>query len=87
MFASVGNYADVSLISRADPPAKPAKPNKGKFFLMACAFSIGVGLIWPFAYELFVNRRLRCRDDMERGFGIPVLAQLGPEPTLQALTA
>ena len=84
MFATAGNYADVSLISRADPPAKPAKPNKAKFFLMACAFSLGVGLLWPFGYELFVNRRLRCRDDMERGFGIPVLAQLGPEPTLQA---
>jgi len=28
MFATAGNYADVSMISRADPPAKPAKPNK-----------------------------------------------------------
>ncbi|HWM65618.1 MAG TPA: GumC family protein [Steroidobacteraceae bacterium] len=84
MFATAGNYADVSMISRADPPAKPAKPNKNKFFMMACLFSLGVGLIWPFGYELFVNRRLRCRDDMERGFGIPVLAQLGPIEALQA---
>jgi polysaccharide biosynthesis transport protein len=84
MFATAGNYADVSLISRADPPAKPAKPNKNKIFLMACVFSLGVGVIWPFGYELFVNRRLRCRDDMERGFGIPVLAQLGPVAALQA---
>jgi uncharacterized protein involved in exopolysaccharide biosynthesis len=84
MFATAGNYADVSLISRAEPPAKPAKPNKMKFFMMACVFSLGVGVVWPFGYELFVNRRLRCRDDMERGFGIPVLAQLGPVEALQA---
>jgi uncharacterized protein involved in exopolysaccharide biosynthesis len=84
MFATAGNYADVSMISRADPPAKPAKPNKSKLFMMACAFSFGMALIWPFGYELFVNRRLRCRDDMERGFGIPVLAQLGPVEALQA---
>jgi len=84
MFASAGNYADVSLISRADPPPKPSKPNKAKLFLMACAMSLGVGLVWPFAYELFVNRRLRCRDDMERGFGIPVIAELGAVKALQA---
>jgi polysaccharide biosynthesis transport protein len=27
------------------------------------------------AYEILVNRRLRCRDDVERDFGIPVLAE------------
>lgn len=84
MFASAGNYTDVSLISRADPPAKPAKPNKKKWFLICCAGSIGFGLVWPFAYELLFNRRLRCRDDLERGFGIPVLAQFGPEPALRS---
>ncbi|MBS0419111.1 MAG: hypothetical protein JSR66_15485 [Proteobacteria bacterium] len=84
MFASAGNYADVSLISRADPPPKPTKPNKAKLFLMAIAMSLGVGLAWPFAYELFVNRRVRCRDDMERGFGIPVIAELGTVKALQA---
>jgi len=84
VFASAGNYADVSLISRADPPPKPTKPNKAKLFMMAIAMSFGISLVWPFAYELFVNRRLRCRDDMERGFGIPVIADLGPCEALQA---
>jgi len=81
MFASMGNYADVSLVSRADIPVKSEKPNKPKYFLMACFASLAFSLIWPFAYELLVNRRLRCRDDMERHFGIPVLAQLGPMPS------
>lgn len=80
MFASSGNYTDVSLISRADPPPKPEKPKKGKLFAMACALSLALSLAGPFGFELFLNRRLRCRDDLEKHFGIPVLAQLGPLP-------
>ena len=80
MFASAGNYSDVSLVARADPPVKSEKPNKIKYFLMSCALSLGLGLGWPLGYELLMNRRLRCRDDLERHFGIPVLAQLGPNP-------
>jgi polysaccharide biosynthesis transport protein len=78
VFASAGNYHDVSLVSRADPPVKSDKPNKPKLFLMALVFSLGLGAGWPFAYELLANRRLRCQDDLERHFGIPVLAQFGP---------
>jgi protein tyrosine kinase modulator len=78
VFASAGNYHDVSLVSRAEPPVKSDKPNKLKLFLMAFVMSTGVGVGWPFAYELLANRRLRCQDDFERNFGIPVLAQFGP---------
>jgi uncharacterized protein involved in exopolysaccharide biosynthesis len=77
-FAAATDNADVSLISRADPPAKADKPNKMKLFAMACLAGLGLGLGWPFGYELVIDRRLRCRDDLERGFRIPVLAQLGP---------
>jgi succinoglycan biosynthesis transport protein ExoP len=80
VFASAGNYNDVTLVSRADPPVKAEKPNKIKLFLVGCMASLGLGLAGPFAYELFLNRRLRCRDDLERHFGIPVLAQLDPVP-------
>jgi uncharacterized protein involved in exopolysaccharide biosynthesis len=80
VFASAGNYTDVTLVSRADPPVKAEKPNKVKLFLVGCMASLGLGMAGPFAYELFLNRRLRCRDDLERHFGIPVLAQLDPIP-------
>jgi succinoglycan biosynthesis transport protein ExoP len=80
VFASAGNYNDVTLVSRADPPVKAEKPNKIKLFLVGCMASLGLGLAGPFAYELFLNRRLRCRDDLERHFGIAVLAQLDPVP-------
>ncbi len=82
MFASAGNYSDVSLISRAEPPAKPEKPNKIKWFLVSVVGSLGLAVAGPFCYELLLNRRLRCRDDLERHFGIPVLAQLGPLPSM-----
>jgi uncharacterized protein involved in exopolysaccharide biosynthesis len=77
-FASTGASNDVTLVSRAVPPVKALKPNKPKFFMMALVFSIGLAFGIPFVFELFLNRRLRCRDDLERNFGIPVLAQFGP---------
>jgi polysaccharide biosynthesis transport protein len=78
VFASAGNLNNVSLVARADPPVKSNKPNKPKLFLVALLMSLVLGAGWPVAYELLGNRRLRCEDDLERSFGIPVLAQFGP---------
>jgi uncharacterized protein involved in exopolysaccharide biosynthesis len=77
VFASAGNNSTVSLVSRADPPARAQKPNKLKLFLVGIVASLGLAVAGPFGYELFINRRVRCRDDLERSFGIPVLAELG----------
>jgi hypothetical protein len=41
---------------------------------MVLGGGLGAGL--PVAFELFINRRIRCRDDLERGFGVPVLIEL-----------
>jgi succinoglycan biosynthesis transport protein ExoP len=73
-FASVGNYKDVAVLSRAEPPVKPTKPKKLKLFLMAVAASFALALGGPFAYELLFSRRIRCRDDLERHFRIVMLA-------------
>jgi len=77
LIVPVPDNTDVSLISRADPPAKAEKPNKIKLLAVACAGALGFALGWPFAWELLLDRRLRCRDDLERNFGMPVLAQFG----------
>ena len=82
MFQAVANHANVSVVTRAVPPLRPSKPNKMKLMMMALAASIGLGVGAPLGYGLFVARRLRCRDDMERNFGITVLAQLGTVPAL-----
>jgi uncharacterized protein involved in exopolysaccharide biosynthesis len=76
MFASGGHYTNVSIISRATPPVKPSKPKILTGLILGCmaAFVLGLGL--PLGYELF-NRRVRCRDDVERHHGIPVLVEFG----------
>lgn len=74
--ASADNYTNVSSVSKATPPVKPTKPKKIKLLLMAIIGALGLGIGIPFLRELFLDRRLRCSDDIERGFGIPVLAQL-----------
>lgn len=83
-FASQGNYQDVTIVSRAEPPIKSSKPNKLKLFAMAIAASLAVSLGGPFAYELLLRRRIRCRDDLERNFRVVMLAEFGrmnPAPT------
>jgi len=74
-FASVGNYKDITVVSKAVPPVKPTKPKKMKLFLMALAASFAFALGGPFAYEFLFNRRIRCRDDLERHFRIVMLAE------------
>ncbi|MEJ0005610.1 MAG: Wzz/FepE/Etk N-terminal domain-containing protein [Steroidobacteraceae bacterium] len=82
MFQAVANHTNVSVVSLAVPPLRPSKPNKLKLMLMALAGAIGLGVAVPLGYGLFVARRLRCRDDMERDFGLAVLAQLEAVPSL-----
>lgn len=77
-FESNTDLGKVTLVESAVPPAKAEKPNKPKLFMMAFMAALALGLGWPFAYELLYDRRLRCRDDLEKGFGIPVLAQFEP---------
>jgi hypothetical protein len=50
--------------------------------LLGSVGAIILGLLGPVAYELF-NRRVRCRDDLERDHGIPVLLDFGPLPRLR----
>jgi polysaccharide biosynthesis transport protein len=38
-----------------------------------------LGISLPLVYG-FVIRRIRCRDDIERDFGIPVIAEFGAIP-------
>jgi protein tyrosine kinase modulator len=76
-FASKDKASDVSMVSSAVPPVKAEKPNKVKYFMIACILSFGLSFGIPFIYELLADRRLRCRDDFERNFGIAVLAQFG----------
>lgn len=76
MFASTGGYTNISMVGRAKPPPEASKPKVALAMLLACVLGGALGLTIPLCYEL-LNRRVRCRDDMERDHGIPVLIELG----------
>jgi polysaccharide biosynthesis transport protein len=75
MFASGAHDTNVHLISPAVPAMKAIKPNKLKLVFFGMIAGLLVGLGAPFIYELIFDRRVRCRDDFERGFGVPVLSE------------
>jgi uncharacterized protein involved in exopolysaccharide biosynthesis len=79
MFASMGNYTNVSFVSLATPPVKASKPRVLVYLLLAAMAGGFLGLLIPLAHEL-ANRRVRCRDDLERDGGVPVLAEFGAMP-------
>jgi len=75
-FALPVHYNNVSFISRATPPVKAVKPKILTGVILGCmaAFVLALGI--PLGLELF-HRRVRCRDDIERHHGIPVLVEFG----------
>jgi succinoglycan biosynthesis transport protein ExoP len=73
MFASGEHHLTVA--NRAVPPLKAAKPDKPKMAIMGALVGLFLGLALPFVYEILINRRVRCRDDFERVFGLPVLSE------------
>lgn len=86
MFQAVANHTNVSVVSRAVAPLRASKPNKLKLMIGALALALGLGVGVPFGYAMALDRRLRCRDDVERDFGIAVLAQLEAVPRLAHAT-
>lgn len=78
MFASNGHEPNINSVSRAVPPQIPSKPNALKLLMMGLLAGIAAGLLGPLVYELLIDRRIRCRDDFERGFSIPVLMEFEP---------
>ncbi len=68
-------FASSSIVSRASVPLLPSKPNKLLLLAIGIMFAGFVAVAGPLCYELLFNRRLHCRDDIERDLGLPVLAE------------
>lgn len=80
MFASQDRSSNVTIASRARPAVKADKPKPLKNMFLGTVLGMLLGVAIPFGLEL-LNRRVRCRDDLERDFGIPVLMEF---PALSA---
>jgi len=79
MFATGHRATNVSVVSQATPPVSAAKPKMVSGLILGAIAALVLGLGIPLASELF-NRRVRCRDDLERQHGVPVLVEFGRLP-------
>jgi polysaccharide biosynthesis transport protein len=70
-------FASTSVVSKAIPPLEASKPNKLLLLAAGIFFSGLLAMGVPLVYELFFDRRLHCRADIERELGLPVLTELG----------
>lgn len=75
IYSAEGRYSNIDRISPATPPHRPSSPNLIKFLLLSILLGIVAGIGIPTILEL-LRRRVRCRDDLERDHGIPVLVEL-----------
>jgi polysaccharide biosynthesis transport protein len=79
-------FASSAFVSRAAVPLEPSKPNKMLLLAVGAVLAVFLGLAGPLFYELMFNRRLHCRDDLERDLGLPVLAELDRIPAEASFT-
>jgi len=84
VFVSTGHYTNTSFVSRAEPPLRAAKPKTALDMLAGLLAGLMLGLVVPLCRDL-LNRRVRCRDDLERDHNIPVLVEFGTLSTRQAI--
>lgn len=76
VLSSNSRYSNVSIISPATPPLKHSSPQVRVNAILGLFFGGFIGVATAILAELR-RRRVRCRDDIERDLGIPVLAELG----------
>lgn len=66
---------NVTIVQRAAPALRPLQRKARKLTMLALIASAGAATGLVFLYEL-LNRRVRCRDDIEKDLRLPVLVEL-----------
>ncbi|WP_293002965.1 hypothetical protein [Nevskia sp.] len=77
--ATNSSYNNIKLVSRATPPTKASSRRTRTTVMMAVVLGMGAGGMLPLMYGLLF-RRVRCRDDIERDYGIPVIVEFNAIP-------
>lgn len=80
MFSSVDKFTNLRVISAASPPVYSSKTKKREWLVKGSLAALLLGFALSFGYELLLNRRLRCADDLERTLGLRMLGQIDPMP-------
>jgi succinoglycan biosynthesis transport protein ExoP len=77
IFAAAGGpYTNVEVVSRATPPMTARAPRVLPLLLLGFIAAVILAFGIPLTNEFF-KRRVRCRDDLERHYGVPVLVEFG----------
>lgn len=74
LMASNIDSPSLEVLRWAAPPERHSKPRLSTNLIMSVAVGLVVGLCLAFLVEL-ANRRVRCLEDMQREFSIPVLGK------------
>ena len=72
--SSASSYNNLKIVSRATPPTRASSRRTRTTLFITVVLGGGAGLVLPLLWG-FVFRRIRCRDDVERDFGIPVIVE------------
>ena len=76
----------VRIISRAEPPEQPSRPNKGQNYIISVVAGLAVGLGVAFLIE-YLDTSVKTMADAETLLGLPVLTVIpnkgGPMPLIQ----
>lgn len=72
---AAGPFRDADLEARATVPREPIRPRVLRSLVIAGIAGLLLGILGALIAE-FLHRRVRCREDLERGLGVPVLAEL-----------
>ena len=70
------NATNLSVLRKPEAPLRHSKPQITKSLIMSVLVGLALGLGLSFVMEVTV-RRLRCREDMERGLGLRIFGQIG----------
>ena len=75
VLGSQGSYSNVNIVSKATPPLKHSRPLARIWAVLAVFVGGMIGVATAIVWELR-RRKIRCKDDIERDLGLPVLAEL-----------
>lgn len=76
IMASNITQPNLSVLRAAEAPTKPSAPRMMQSLLASVVVGLMFGLCMALVLELAV-RRVRCADDMRRGFDLPMLGSIG----------
>lgn len=75
-----GQYSNISVMSHAEVPVRTTSPKSAKLFLFALVAALAASVAGPFLWDLLMDRRIRCGDDITNDLRLPLLVEFVRSP-------